>query len=174
MVTNHLRAPYGVFFTKTRTILQRPYGARPAAGRIVRFFINFLDIVRCPVKFRLYVKFHSARTAFGRVIWNDIGRAPYGALPAFAHIGRFLFKIQIVRLQRCSSGYRTVPDRASYDVWQAPETLKKLLSNRPMPFRAPDDARPGAGRCDMSRTATGEKRRVFAEVHIAFTLIFHF
>ena len=49
MVTNHLRAPYGVYFTKNRTILRRPYGARPAAGRIVRFCINFLDIVRCPV-----------------------------------------------------------------------------------------------------------------------------
>jgi len=35
MVTNHLRAPYGVYFTKNRTILRRPYGARPAAGRIV-------------------------------------------------------------------------------------------------------------------------------------------
>ena len=67
MVTNHLRAPYGVYFTKNRTILQRPYGARPAAGRIVPFFINFLDIVRCPVKFRYYLKFHGARTAFGRV-----------------------------------------------------------------------------------------------------------
>ena len=38
IVTNHLRAPYGVYFTKNRTILRRPYGARPAAGRIVRFF----------------------------------------------------------------------------------------------------------------------------------------
>jgi len=28
------------------------------------------------------------------------------------------------------------------------------------------DARPGTGRCFMSQTATGEKRRVFAEVHI--------
>jgi len=41
MVTNHLRAPYGVYFTKYRTILRRPYGARPAAGRIVRFFYHF-------------------------------------------------------------------------------------------------------------------------------------
>ena len=41
MVTNHLRAPYGVYFTKNRTILQRPYGARPAAGRIVRFLLSF-------------------------------------------------------------------------------------------------------------------------------------
>ena len=29
MVTNHLRAPYGVYFTKYRRILRRPYGARP-------------------------------------------------------------------------------------------------------------------------------------------------
>jgi len=28
MVTNHLRAPYGVFFTKNRTILRRPAGGR--------------------------------------------------------------------------------------------------------------------------------------------------
>jgi len=34
-----------------------------------------------------------------------------------------------------------------------------------MPVRAPDDARPGTGRCFMSRTATSEKRRVFAEEH---------
>jgi len=42
-----------------------------------------------------------------------------------------------------------------------------------MPIRAPDDANPGTGRIFMSRTATGEQRRVFAEVHIASTLIFH-
>ena len=60
--------PYGVFLTKNRTILRRPYGARPAAGRIVRFFYQFLDIVRCPVKLRHYLKFHGARSAFGRVI----------------------------------------------------------------------------------------------------------
>jgi len=41
MVTNHLRAPYGVCFTVKRTILRRPYGARPAAGRIVRFLNIF-------------------------------------------------------------------------------------------------------------------------------------
>ena len=68
MVTNHLRQPYGVYFTNNRTILRRPYGARPAAGRIVRFMIICLDIVRCPVNFRYYLKFHGVRTAFGRVI----------------------------------------------------------------------------------------------------------
>ena len=41
MVTNHSRAPCGVYFTKIRTILRRPYGTRPAAGRIVRFLIDF-------------------------------------------------------------------------------------------------------------------------------------
>ena len=43
-----------------------------------------------------------------------------------------------------------------------------------MPVQAPDDARPGIGRCFMSRTATDEKRRVFAEVNIAFTYIYYF
>jgi len=62
-----------------------------------------------------------------------------------------------------------VPVRASYDVWQAPGTFKNLLTNRPMPVRAPDDIRSGTGRCFMSRIATGEKRGVFAEEHFAFT-----
>jgi len=39
-----------------------------------------------------------------------------------------------------------------------------------MPVRAPADARPGTGRCFMSQNATGEKRHVFAEERIAFTL----
>ena len=81
MVTNHLRAPYGVYFTKNRTILRRPYGARPAAGRIVRFFIIFLGIVRCPGKFRYYLKFHDARTAFGRVIEGKITSAGHRTVP---------------------------------------------------------------------------------------------
>jgi len=125
MVTNHLRAPYGVYFTNNRTILRRPYGARPAAGRIVRFFIIFLDIVRCPVNFRYYLKFHGARTAFGRVIEGKItstghrtvpGRRPAGVFTHRTGTGRFLFNIYIVRFQRRPSGHRTVPGRASYDV----------------------------------------------------------
>ena len=39
-----------------------------------------------------------------------------------------------------------------------------------MPVWAPDDARPGTGRCFMSQTATGEKRRVFAEEHIFYCI----
>ena len=99
MVTNHLRAPYGVYFTKNRTILRRPCGARPAAGRIVRFFIKFLDIVRCPVKFRYYLKFHGARTAFGRV--NE------GKITSTGHR---------TGTGRCPSGHRTMPVRAPADV----------------------------------------------------------
>jgi len=38
-----------------------------------------------------------------------------------------------------------------------------------MPVRAPDDARPGTGQGFMSLIATGEKRGIFAEEHIAFT-----
>jgi len=105
MVTNHLQAPYGVYFTKNRTILRRPYGARPAAGRIVRFFINFLDIVRCLVKFSYYLKFQGARTAFGRVNEGKMtsaghrtvpGRRPAGVCTHRPGTGRFLFKIYIV------------------------------------------------------------------------------
>jgi len=35
MVTNHLRALYGAFFTQTGTILRLQYGARPAKRTIV-------------------------------------------------------------------------------------------------------------------------------------------
>jgi len=49
----------------------RFYGARTVPGRRQEEsydFYQFLDIVRCPVNFRYYLKFHGARTAFGRVI----------------------------------------------------------------------------------------------------------
>jgi len=150
---------YGRLFHQKSYDSTAPVRRQPAAW-IVRFFCQLLDIVRCPVKFRYYLKFHGARSAFGRVNEGKTHRTG---------TGRFLFKIYIVGFQRCASGHRTVPGRASYDVWQAPGTLKNLFTNRPMPVRAPDDARTGTGRCFMSRTATGEKRRVFAEEHIAFT-----
>jgi len=83
-------------------------------------------------------------------------RRPAGVCTKRTGTGRFLFKTYIVRFKWCN-------------VWQALGTFKNLLTNRPMPVRAPDDARPGTGRCFISRIATGEKRRVFAEEHIAFT-----
>ena len=57
-----------------RRFYQKPYVStapvrRPAGGRKNRtIFGQLLDIVRCPVKFRHYLKFHGARTAFCRVI----------------------------------------------------------------------------------------------------------
>jgi len=75
MVTNHLRALYGVFFTKNHTILLQ------AAGRILRFLIKILYIVRCPVRFRFYLKFHGARTAFGRVIEGKMTFAEHRTCP---------------------------------------------------------------------------------------------
>jgi len=65
-------------------------GARPAAGRIARFFLSFsLDIVRCPVKFRYYFKSTAPlRSLVGslKVKWHRPGTVR--CLPAFAHIGR--------------------------------------------------------------------------------------
>jgi len=55
-----------VYFTKQRTIRRCPCGARPVAGRIVRF-LSILDIIRCPVKFRYYFKFHGAQSAFAHI-----------------------------------------------------------------------------------------------------------
>jgi len=38
MVTNHLRAPYGVYFTQNRTILRRPAGGRKNRTIFDQFF----------------------------------------------------------------------------------------------------------------------------------------
>jgi len=151
----------------------RLYGARAAPGRRQEEsydFWSFLDIVRCPAKFRYYLKFHGARTAFGRVMEGKMtsaghrtapGRRPAGVCIHQTGTGRFLFKMYILRFQRCPSGHRTVPGWASYDAWQAPGTFINILTNRPMPVRAPVDAHLGTCRCFMSRTATGEKRHDF-------------
>ena len=40
---------YGTVQRLFHTKIVRFYGAWPAAGRIVRFFVSFLDIVRCLV-----------------------------------------------------------------------------------------------------------------------------
>jgi len=76
---------------------------RPAGGRKNRtIFYQFLDIVWCPVKFRYYLKFHGARTAFGRVNEGKMtsaghrtvpGRRPTGVCTHRTGTGRFLFKI---------------------------------------------------------------------------------
>ena len=58
MVTNQLRSLNGVYFTKNRTAPSR------RQKESYDFFVNLLDIVRCLVKFRYYLKFHGASTAF--------------------------------------------------------------------------------------------------------------
>ena len=63
MVTIHIRATYRVSFTKHRTSLRRSAGGRKNRTTLV----IFLDIVRCQVKFRYYLKFHGTHTAFCRV-----------------------------------------------------------------------------------------------------------
>ena len=67
--------------------LQIIYGHRTASisrkiGRKNRtIFDHFLDIVRCPVKFRYYLKFHGARMAFGRVIEGKMTSAEHSTVP---------------------------------------------------------------------------------------------
>jgi len=110
---------YGHRTASISPIIVRFYGARSVPGRRQEqsydFFYHFLDIVRCPVNFRYYLKFYGARTAFGRVIEGKITSAGYRTVPGrrpvgvFTHrtgTGRFLFNIYIVRFQR----------RASFDV----------------------------------------------------------
>jgi len=68
MITIDLRAPYGVYSTKISYDSTAPL-RHPAGGRKNRtIFDHFLDIVRSPVMFRNYLKFHGACMAFGRVI----------------------------------------------------------------------------------------------------------
>ena len=142
----------------------RFYSARPAAGMMVRFFIIFLDIVRCPVKFRYYLKFHGARKAFGRVNKGKMTSAGHrtGARPAFAHIGRAPDDFCLKFISYDSNGARPGI------VWclTSAGNFKKSLHKSA-------DARPGTGWCFMRRTATSEKRCVLAEDHIAFTYIFN-
>jgi len=106
------------------------------------------------VKLRYYLKFHGARTAFGRVIKGKMtsaghrtvpGQRPVGVCTHRTGTGRFLYKKLSYDFNgarpgtvRCPAGHRTMSDKR-YD--------QHLLKNWPMPVRAPDDARPGTGRC---------------------------
>jgi len=131
----------------------RFYGARTVPGRRQEEsydFLLFLDIVRCPVKFRSYLKFHGARTAFGRVIEGKITSAGHRTI--------FIYYL-----------YRTIPTtplRAPYGA--RPGIVRCLTSARKLKtsLNKSADARPGTGRCFMSQTATGEKRRVFLQKNI--------
>jgi len=111
---------------KNRMILRRQ-------EKLKRFLNIFLDIERCPVKFRCYLKFHCARTAFGRVIEGKMTSVRTAR-------GRPLHTWDRHRTNFVLTFYRTiptVPNQTSYHVWQAPRTLKNILTNP-----APGDARP--------------------------------
>ena len=87
----------------------------------------------------------------------------YGARPAFAHIGRapdefgLKFKSYDFNGDRSGTVRGARPGIVRY-VKRARNFRKSLYKSA--------DGRPRTGRCFMSRTATGEMRHVFAEVHI--------
>jgi len=109
------------------------------------------------LKLKHYLKFHGARAAFCRVIEGKTTST--GLLHTSEGNQTVLVQYLNRSIQRRPSRHRTVPNLASYDIRKAP------ITSRPIPVQASDDARP----IFLSRTATGEKRRVFAEVHIAST-----
>ena len=103
------------------------YGHRTASIS-PKIVYQFLDIVRCPVKFRYFLKFHSARTAFGRVNEGKMtsaghhtvpGRCPAGVCTHRTGTGRFLFKIYIVGFQRCPYGHRPMFYESNCHQWEA-------------------------------------------------------
>jgi len=114
IATNDLWAPCDVYIMLWSQIIYRHrtafisptlvqfFGAHTAPGRRQEEsydLYQFLDIVRYPVKLRYYLKFHSARTM--------PGRCPAGVCTHRTGTRRFLFKIYIVRFQRCPFGHRT-------------------------------------------------------------------
>jgi len=99
MVTNHLRAPYGVYFTKKSYESTAPV-RRPAGGRKNRtIFYQFFRHRTVPGEV------HGARTAFGWVNEGKKtsaghrtvpGRRPAGVCTHLTGTGLFLLKIYIV------------------------------------------------------------------------------
>jgi len=120
-LTYHIRAPFGVYLTKHQTIRRRPCSARAApvrrpAGRR-NAFCQFLDIVRCLVKFRYmyYLNFTALERGFVRLFrlkgqCPGTVRCPDGAWPAFAHIGRAPDDFDI-KFKRCPAGHRTMSEK---------------------------------------------------------------
>ena len=125
------------------------YGHRTASvlpKEIVRKS-QYLDIVRCPVKWTYYFKVHSARTAFCWVIDGLMQSAEHRTVPCrrFYTLNGHRTEIGIVRFLRRLSGHRT-----------SARSFQKS-SNKSV----------GTGRCFMSRTATGREatsvfRRTFS------------
>jgi len=145
MVTNHLRAPYDVYLTKNRTILWRPAGGRKNRTIFYQIFIHR------SVRWSLGTTLNS--TAPVRRLVGSTGVKWHR--PAFAHIGRAPGDFCLKFISYDSNGARPGI------VWCLTSTrnIKKSLNKLA-------DALPGTGRCFMSRTATCEKQRVFAEEHL--------
>ena len=137
MVTNHLR------HQSTYTV--RCLFQRPAGGRKDRTILDqFLDIVRCPVKFRYYqyLKFHGARTAFSRGIGGKM----------------------------ISAGYRTLPGRRSAGVCTH-RTGTHFCSNlnrtiRTATVRVPYDDRPGTLWCPAGHRTMSDKRQEIIKISL--------
>ena len=130
-------AGHRLYHTKNRTSLRYPYGAQPAAGRIIIWYYDkkaFLDIVECLLKLKHYLKFHGARAAFCRVIEGKTTST--GLLHTSEGNQTVLVQYLNRSIQRRPSRHRTVPNLASYDIRKAPRT------SRPIPVQASDDARP--------------------------------
>jgi len=101
---NHLRAPYGVHFTKNRTILRRPAGGRK--NRTI--FLSLLDTIRCLVKLSYYIKFHGARTAFCWVIEGTIASTGHRLHKSEGH--RAIFG-NLNRTISTAAGHRTMCEK---------------------------------------------------------------
>ena len=144
--------------TGRRLFHQKSYNSM-ALGQRQKQLYDFWSIFRrCPVKFRYFLKFHGARTAFCRVIEGKMASVGHRTVPstqpAFAHI-------------------RQAPDDfylkfKSYD-FHCPGTVRCLKSTRNFRKSLNKSADAQMERCFMSRTVTGEKRHSFAEVHIVST-----
>ena len=107
------------------------YGHRTASGRIVRLFLSFLDIIRSPVKFSYYLKFHGALTAFCRVIEGTMTSAGHrfhrnsnrtvstaAGHRTMCENSKELSKISI-RIGRCPSGHRPMFYESNCHRWEA-------------------------------------------------------
>ena len=161
MVTNHLRAPYGIYFTKHCTILLWSLGTT-----------------------KLYLKIYGTHTAFCRVMEDKVASAGHSTVPRQPPFGvsthrtgtRWLslkfksydFNDDRPSIVRCPAGHCSM----SVNCQELLIFFKRIgrcpSVHQIMPFRAPVDVL-------LVELPPGKKRRVCSEVHIATTyILFHF
>ena len=103
----------------------RFYGARTAPGRRQEESYDFLSCFR-------------HRTVPGEVwVLLKVPRRPYGVCTHRTGTGRFLFKIYIVRFQRCPAGHRTMSDKRRELLKISLQIDRCPSGHRTMPVRAP-------------------------------------